>query len=88
MDGLFLEADGGAPKWLIDQVEKVVALVIDHDECGEVLNLDLPHRLHTQLGVFQDFNFGDAVLGQSSGRSTNRTQIETTVLLAGIGDGL
>src|SRR5690606_10782463 len=31
--------------------EEVVALVVDDDEGREVLDLDLPHRFHAQLGV-------------------------------------
>src|SRR6202044_3599295 len=45
-------------------LEEVVALVVDDEERGEVTHLDLPHRLHAQLGVLQDFHVGDAVLGQ------------------------
>ena len=32
-------------------LEEVVALVIDEDECGEVLNGNLPDSLHAQLWV-------------------------------------
>ena len=47
----------------IDHVEKIVALVVDHDECGKVAHFDLPHGFHTELGVLEHINFGDAVLG-------------------------
>ncbi len=33
--------------------EEVVALVVDDDEGGEVLDLDLPDRLHAELGVLE-----------------------------------
>src|ERR1700761_9055173 len=33
--------------------EEIVALVVHDDERGEVPDLDLPHRLHPELGVFQ-----------------------------------
>ena len=33
--------------------EEVVALVVDDDERREVLDLDLPDRLHAELGVLE-----------------------------------
>ena len=40
--------------------EEVVALVVDDDEGGEVLDLDLPDRLHAQLGVLEHLDLGGA----------------------------
>ena len=53
------EADGGAHLG-----EEVVALVVDDDEGGEVLDVDLPDGLHAELGVLEDLDLLDAVLGQ------------------------
>ena len=36
-----------------DLLEEVVALVVDDDERREVDDLDLPHRLHAELGVLE-----------------------------------
>jgi hypothetical protein len=33
-------------------LEEVVALVINEDECGEVLYLNLPYCLHAELWIF------------------------------------
>src|SRR5690606_41217 len=43
--------------------EEVVALLVDHDEGGEVLDLDLPDRLHAEFGVLQHLLALDAVQG-------------------------
>ena len=45
-------------------LEEVVALVVDEDEGGEVLYLNLVDGLHTQLGIFEELDALDAVLGQ------------------------
>ena len=47
--------------WL-NLFEEVVALVINEDECGEVLNLNLPYSLHAQFWVFYTLNALDVVL--------------------------
>src|SRR3954451_3977378 len=36
----------------IELLEEVVALVVDDDEGGKVLDLDAPDRLHAELGIF------------------------------------
>ena len=43
-------------------LEKVIPLVVDHDERWEVLDLDSPDGLHAKLWVLQDLHFLDAVL--------------------------
>ena len=50
---------------LIHEVEEVVALVVDHDEGGKVDDINFPHRLHTQFGVFKYFDMGDAILRET-----------------------
>src|SRR5690348_1516046 len=67
----------------VEFLEEIVALVIDDDEGGEVLDLDAPDRLHTKLWIFHHFDLLDAVLGQIGRRSTNRGEIEAAMLLAG-----
>src|SRR5687767_5314519 len=59
-----------------DEVEEVVALVVDDDEGGEVLHLDPPHRLHAQLGVLEHLDLADAVLRQTGCRPTDRPEVE------------
>src|SRR5262245_22895033 len=71
---------GGA---LLDVGEEVVALVVDHDERREVLDPDLPDRFHAELGVLEDLDLGDAVLGQPRSRPADRAEVEATILLAG-----
>jgi hypothetical protein len=39
--------------------EEVVALVVDHEERREVLHLDLPDRLHAELGVVEHLDLAD-----------------------------
>ena len=64
--------------------EEVIALVIYQDECREVLYFNLPDSFHTQFGIFYALDALDVVLCQDSSRTTDRAQVETTVLLAGI----
>ena len=66
--------------------EEVVALVVDHDERREVLDLDPPDRLHAELGVLEHLDRADAVLGQPRGRAADRAEVEAAVLGAGLGD--
>src|SRR6185437_8539893 len=65
-------------------LEKIIALVVDDDEGREVLDLDLPDRLHAELGIFLALDFLDAVLGELGGAAADRGEIEAAVLLAGI----
>src|SRR5690348_7312007 len=46
----------------VQLLEEVIALVVDDDEGGEVLDLDLPDRLHAELGIFLHLDLLDAVL--------------------------
>ena len=48
-------------------LEEVVALVVDEDEGGEVLYLNLVDGLHTQFGIFEELDALDAVLGKDGG---------------------
>ena len=43
-----------------DLSKKIVALVIYEDECGEILNLDLPDCFHAEFRIFEELDFLDA----------------------------
>src|SRR5581483_8815545 len=76
-----------AREWRLAEVEvleEVVALVVDDDEGGEILDLDLPDRFHAEFGIFADFHFLDALLGELGGRAADRGEIEAAVPLAGL----
>ena len=45
-----------------------------------------PDSLHTEFGIFHTLDALDIVLRQNSCRTTDRTEIETAVLLAGVCD--
>ena len=66
-------------------LEEVVALVINEDEGGEVLDLNLPDSLHSEFGIFHALDALDARLRQYGSHTTSGTQVETTMLLAGLG---
>src|SRR5438105_3179224 len=65
--------------------EEVVALVVDDDEGREVDDLDLPHCLHAELGILVHLDLLDAVLREARGRAADRAEVESAVLLAGLG---
>eukprot|EP00123_Amoebidium_parasiticum_P000658 comp11521_c0_seq1/m.5971 comp11521_c0_seq1/g.5971 ORF comp11521_c0_seq1/g.5971 comp11521_c0_seq1/m.5971 type:complete len:414 (+) comp11521_c0_seq1:338-1579(+) len=69
-------------------LEEVVALIIHHDESREVLDVNLPHSLHAELGVLKHLDLLDAVLGKDSCGPTDGAQVEALVVLAGLGHGL
>src|SRR5947208_3100983 len=66
--------------------EKIVSFVVDDDERGEIDDLDLPNRLHSELLVFEHLDFLDAVLRQPRCRSSDRPEIESSVQFARFGD--
>src|SRR5262245_42619679 len=68
----------------IQLLEEVIALVIDYNKRGKVLDLDPPDRLHAELGVFQHFDLLDAVLGKVRGRPADRGEIEAAEFLASL----
>ena len=69
-------------------LEEVVALVIHEDECREVLDLNLPDSLHSELRVLYTFDALDVVLSEDCGRASDGSEIESAVLLAGISHAL
>lgn len=66
-------------------LEEVVTLVIDQDEGWEVLYANLPYRLHTQLGELYALDRFDVLLGEQGCRTSDRAQVEATVLATRVG---
>ena len=71
---------------LEESIEEVVSLVIDEEEGGEVDDIDLPDGFHSELGVLQALHLPDVFFGQNGGGSSDGPEIESSVLLAGVGD--
>ena len=71
---------------LLELLEEVVTLIVNNDEGGEVLDVDLPHGLHTELLHIKDLDLLDGVLREDSRGATNGAQVEALVLLASFGD--
>lgn len=69
-----------------DLFEEIVTLVVNEDECREVLNADFPDGLHAQFRIFNAFDALDVVLSKNSCRTTNATQVETAMFLASVGN--
>jgi len=69
-------------------LEEVVALVIYEDECREVLYGNLPDSLHTELWILYALDALDRALRENGSYTTDGTEIETTMLLAGVCNNL
>ena len=67
-------------------LEEVIALVVDDDECREVLHLDAPDGFHPEFGILEHLDRGDVVLSESCGGASDRAKIETSVVAARVGD--
>ena len=52
-------------------LEEVVTLIINKDECWEVLNVDLPDSLHSKFWVLNTLNALDVVLSKDCCRTTD-----------------
>ena len=63
-------------------LEEVVTLVINEDECREVLDADLPDSLHSELRVLYALDALDVVLCKDCSRTTDRAEVESAVLVA------
>src|SRR3546814_9535910 len=63
-----------------DAREEVVALVVDDDEGGELLDLDPPDRLHPELREFLHLDLPDRVQRQLGGGAADRAEVEAAVL--------
>lgn len=66
-------------------LKEIIALVIYKYESREILDIDLPYCFHAKLRIFEKLDILNRVLREDSGRTTDRSEIKTTVLLACIG---
>ena len=69
-------------------LKEVVALIVNEDECREILNVDLPDCLHTELWVLYTLDALDVVLSEDRCRATDRTEVESAILLASVSHAL
>src|SRR5262249_50220017 len=60
--------------------------VVDDDKRREIDDVDLPYRLHPELGILEDIDLLDAVLRKACGRAADGPEIEAAMFLAGFGD--
>src|SRR5580700_11833131 len=72
------------PSPQVQLLEKIVALVVDDDEGRKILDLDPPHGLHPELGIFVDLDLFDAVLRQARRGAADRAEIEAAMPRAGL----
>ena len=56
--------------------EEVVTLIINDDECREVLDIYLAHSLHAKLLEVDNLNALDRVLREDGCRTTDRAEVE------------
>ncbi len=61
-----------------------VALVVGDDEGREVLDLDLPHRFHAELGIFQNLDLLDRLQRQLGRDTADAAEIEAAMGLAAL----
>jgi hypothetical protein len=66
-----------------ESAKKIVSFVVNNDEGGEIDHLDPPYRFHPELGIFDDLNFTDTVLGEARGATTDRAEIKAAMPAAG-----
>ena len=69
---------------LLQPLVEIVPLVVDHDERGEILHLDPPHRFHAEFRILQHLHLADAVLRQPRRRPADAAQVEAAVFAAGV----
>ena len=76
--------------WFLESefLEEVVTFVINEDECREVLNVDLPDRLHSKLWILYALDALDVVLCENRSRTTDRTEVESALLVASVSNAL
>ena len=67
---LFMLLAATRTAWL-NLLEEVIALIINEDECREVLYFNLPDSLHTELGILNALDALDIVLCKDSCRATD-----------------
>ena len=79
---LFLALLARSPR--LELLEEVVALVVYEDECREVLYGNLPDSLHAELRILYALDALDGTLRENGSYTTDSTEVETTMLLAGL----
>ena len=79
---LFLALLAWSPR--LELLEEVVALVVYEDECREVLYGNLPDSLHAELRILYALDALDGTLRENGSYTTDSTEVETTMLLAGL----
>src|SRR5215831_11634072 len=65
-------------------LEEVVAFVVDDDKGREIDHFDAPDRFHTELGIFDAFDFLDAMFGQVRRGAPDGGEIEAAALFASL----
>ena len=73
---------------MADLLEKIVTLVIDEDEGGEVFDVDFPDGFHPEFGKVDDFLALDVLFREEGGGASGGTEVKAAVLLAGVGHHL
>ena len=67
-------------------LEEIIALIVDEDECGEILDFNLPDSLHSEFGILEEFDLLDRILSEYGSGATDRTEVETAMLKASVSD--
>mmetsp|Transcript_30252 Transcript_30252/g.70625 ORF Transcript_30252/g.70625 Transcript_30252/m.70625 type:complete len:245 (+) Transcript_30252:99-833(+) len=62
--------------------EEIVALIVADDECGEVLDFDLPYGLHPVLLIVEHRDLGDVFLREDRRGPANGAKVEAAMLFA------
>ena len=66
--------------------EEIIAFIVYQNEGREIFYFDFPDSFHAEFGIFYALDGFDVVLREDSRRTTDRTEVETTILLTSIGD--
>lgn len=67
-------------------LEEIIALIIDEDEGGEILDFNLPDSLHSEFGILEEFDLLDRILSEYGSGATDRTEVEASMFMASVSD--
>ena len=67
-------------------LEEIIALIVDEDEGGEILDFNLPDSFHSEFGILEEFYLLDRILSEYGSGATDRTEVETAMLMASVSD--
>ncbi len=70
----------------LDLLEEIIALVVYKDKGGEILNFDLPYSFHAKLGIFEQLDIPDGVLGKNCSGTPDGAEIESSMFHACVGN--